>query len=79
MDYLEAEISNLKEQIRELKEELKEIKKDQKELLQFVHQAQGGKKYILGLLSVAVTLGVFADQIFKFIKALWVKQKKKLI
>jgi hypothetical protein len=67
--HLEVEIQNLKDQIKELKDELKEIKKDQKELLAFVYQAQGGKKYLLGLLSVAVTLGIFADQIFKLIKS----------
>jgi len=69
LESLEAEVSHLKDQVRELKEELREIKKDQKELLAFVYQAQGGKKYLFGLLSVAVTLGVFADQIFKLIKS----------
>ena len=68
MESLQIEISYLKEQIKELKQELKQMREDQQELLQFIHQAQGGRKYLFGALSVAVTLGILADQILKFIK-----------
>ena len=65
---IEVEINFLKEQIDEIKEELKELRKENKEILRFVHEAQGGKKYLAFILTTAVGLGVLIDQLIRYIR-----------
>lgn len=57
ISFIKAELQSVKEDIQEMKTDHKEMKKDQKDLLKFMEQMRGGRAWVIGILTVAATLG----------------------
>ena len=63
---IHVEVAFLKKQIDEIKDEIRELRKENQKILEFVHQAQGGKRYLSILISLAVGIGALVDQLIMY-------------
>lgn len=61
------DIGALKAEVASLKAEQAEIKSDIKAILQFVTETRTGRRYLLGSLTVAATLGALVDRILAWL------------
>lgn len=51
------EISSIKAEIHHLREDILELRTDSKTLMQFMYHMQGGKAWLVGIISAAALIG----------------------
>lgn len=54
---LKADMSSVKTEMKIVSQDLDEIKKTQRELLEFMYRMSGGYAWLMGMLTVAGTIG----------------------
>ena len=64
---LGQDIGYIKARLNDLCTDIHSLKQNQKEFYQFMYKFQGGKAWLLGLLTVSATIGAIFSHLFGFI------------